>query len=217
MGFLRTTNRRTHGIEGDAVAVSQLLRRKKVGTRLGKGVHHCLVKGVTHRNVDGTSRSEAMKGCSIGDSVKLLPEPQNEHDRNAIRVLRIDGRQIGYISARQAKRFAGRVHLLTATVDSWASDDWGNDTLKLLVIDPTEQEPCESGLPAAKDQTWSTDPTGISVPPKPETAAPSVRKRDVLGCVLMGVLAASLLYEHWWLLGAAATGGVAYSVYLLRG
>lgn len=106
---------------------------------MAKGVHFCLVKGVTHSNPDGSSRSTAMNLCAIGDTVKLVPEPWNEHDRNAIRVLLLTGQEIGYISARQAARFAGKVDLLTATVHSRVKDDWGNDTLKLRVVNPAEQ------------------------------------------------------------------------------
>ena len=98
-----------------------------------KGVYFCEVKGVTHNNDDGTSRIAAQQLCSVGDTVRLVPEPSNIHDRNAIRVLLQTGEQIGYISARQAARFKGRVHLLTATVHSRIKDRWGNDTVKLRV------------------------------------------------------------------------------------
>jgi HIRAN domain len=119
---------------------------------LEKGIHFCMVKGVSHSNSDGSSRSEAMKLCSIGDTVKLEPEPWNEHDRNAIRVVLMTGQQIGYISARQAARFAGRVHLLTATVHSQVEDEWGNDTLKLKISErpaPAEQATGRGGCLAA--------------------------------------------------------------------
>jgi len=124
---------------------------------LAKGVHFCLVKGVTHRNSDGSSRSDAMKLCSIGDTVKLVPEPWNEHDRNAIAVVLLTGQQIGYISARQAARFAGIVHLLTATVHSRAKDDWGNDTLKLRVLNSAEQHTSQED--SSPDGTITAQPT----------------------------------------------------------
>jgi hypothetical protein len=106
----------------------------------GSGVHFCLVKGVTFNNDDGTSRREAQQLCSIGDMVKLVPEPNNEHDQHATKVVLQTGQQIGYISARQAARFDGIVHLLTATVDSRAEDEWGNATIKLRVVNSAEQE-----------------------------------------------------------------------------
>lgn len=99
-----------------------------------KGVYFCQVKGITYNNDDGTSRLEAIKQCSIGDAVKLVSDPQNPHDKNAIRVLLASGQQIGYISARQAARLAGNVHMLTAKVHSRVTDEWGNDTVKLRIV-----------------------------------------------------------------------------------
>jgi hypothetical protein len=123
-----------------------------------KGVYFCEVKAVTHNNDDGTSRIAAQQLCSIGDPVKLVPEPNNEHDRNAIRVLLQTGQQIGYISARQAARFAGKVHLLTATVHSRVKDEWGNDTIKLRVLNCAEQEAHKARSSTGKRQSPSLDP-----------------------------------------------------------
>jgi hypothetical protein len=99
------------------------------------GVHFFEVKGVTHNNDDGTSRIAAQQLCSIGETVKLVADPSNEHDRNAIRVVLLTGQQIGFISARQAARFQGKLQLLTATVFSRVKDEWGNETVKLRVTE----------------------------------------------------------------------------------
>ncbi len=123
-----------------------------------KGVYFCEVKGVTHNNDDGTSRMAAQQLCSIGDTVKLVPEPNNRHDRNAIRVVLQTGQQIGYISARQATRFAGKVHLLTATVHSRVKDEWGNDTVKLRVSNSIEQQARKARSSTAESQSTSLDP-----------------------------------------------------------
>jgi hypothetical protein len=129
-------------IAGTAVAAATAVKQEKLNRATLpplpnfsslKGVYFCEVKGVTHNNDDGTSRIAAQQLCSVGDTVRLVPEPSNIHDRNAIRVLLQTGEQIGYISARQAARFKGRVHLLTATVHSRIKDRWGNDTVKLRV------------------------------------------------------------------------------------
>ncbi len=122
-----------------------------------KGVYFCEVKGVTHNNDDGTSRIGAQQLCSIGDTVKLVPEPNNEQDRNAIRVLLQTGQQLGYISARQAARFAGKVHLLSATIHSRVKDDWGNYTVKLRVLNSAEQEAYKARSSTAKAQSPSLD------------------------------------------------------------
>jgi len=122
------------------------------------GVYFCEVKGVTHNNADGTNRAALQKLCDIGDTVQLVPEPNNPHDQHAIRVVLKTGQQIGYISARQAARFAGKVHLLTATVHSRVKDEWGNDTLKLRVVNSAEQQAHNAHLSNTKDQPPSLDP-----------------------------------------------------------
>jgi hypothetical protein len=113
--------------------------------RTSKGIHYCLVKGVTHQSDDGMSHRDAQQLCSIGDAVNLVPDPHNPHDRNAIRVKLKTGEQIGYISASQASRFAGKVHLLSATVHSRVADDWGNETVKLRVVNTEEQAAHDPG------------------------------------------------------------------------
>lgn len=122
-----------------------------------KGVHFCLVKGVTHNSADGTSHAANQQLCSIGDIVQLVPEPSNVHDRNAIRVVLRTGQQIGYISATQAARFAGKVHELIATVHSRVADDWGNETIKLRVVNSHEHPPCKVDSAIANPQSSFDD------------------------------------------------------------
>ena len=125
-----------HSAESGGDATSS---KPKQAPRISNGIHYCLVKGVTHPNDDGTSRKETQRLCSIGDAVNLVPDSHNPHDRNAIRVKLKTGEEIGYISASQAARFAGKVHLLSATVHSRVADDWGNETVKLRVVNTEEQ------------------------------------------------------------------------------
>jgi hypothetical protein len=127
-----------------AVAISKQEKSheesKQGQARLPRGVYFCLVKGVTHNNDDGSSRVAAQQACSMGDNVNLVADPRNPHDRNAIKVMLQSGQQIGFISSTQAARFAGKVHLLRATVHSRVADQWGNETLKLRVVNTTEQQ-----------------------------------------------------------------------------
>jgi HIRAN domain-containing protein len=95
--------------------------------------------------------------------MKLIPDPQNVHDHNAIRVELLNGERVGYISARQAGRFADKAHLLTATVHSRVKDEWGNDTIKLRVVNSLEQEEYERQSAA-------------STPGQSETQAPALER-----------------------------------------
>jgi hypothetical protein len=64
------------------------------------------VAGESFRNDDGTSRQAAIQRCEVGELLRLEPEPDNPHDRNAIRVLRGTGEQIGYIERQLAAQLA---------------------------------------------------------------------------------------------------------------
>jgi len=55
------------------------------------------VAGVTYENPDGSDRQEILEDCRSGEKLLLIREPNNEYDRNAIRVCRISREQIGYI------------------------------------------------------------------------------------------------------------------------
>lgn len=57
------------------------------------------VSGVTHRNLDGTSRQQAIQSCRVGDRVELIRDPENPFDPLAVKVCRLEGDQIGYLPA----------------------------------------------------------------------------------------------------------------------
>jgi len=63
------------------------------------------VAGESHRNADGSDRQSIIPRCRVGDLLVLEHEPDNPHDVNAIRVLRQNGEQIGYLE----REFAGQV------------------------------------------------------------------------------------------------------------
>jgi len=69
--------------------------------------HFCTrVAGVTYENRDGSSRQEAIQNCRCYEQVYLEPEPDNPVDPNAIRVVRGNGEQIGYLRADLAGEVA---------------------------------------------------------------------------------------------------------------
>jgi len=63
------------------------------------------VAGESHRNDDGSDRQAIIPRCRVGELLVLEQEPDNPHDINAIRVLRQNGEQIGYLE----REFAGQV------------------------------------------------------------------------------------------------------------
>ena len=64
----------------------------------------CAVAGVRYKNDDGSSRQEAINQCQSREMLRLVPEPDNPVDPNAVKVLRQNGQQIGYIPRRLAAR-----------------------------------------------------------------------------------------------------------------
>jgi hypothetical protein len=67
------------------------------------------VVGLDYANADRSNRrSEAMMTLP-GEPVRLVPEPRNKHDRNAIAVIGPRGIQLGYLSAERAPYVGGRI------------------------------------------------------------------------------------------------------------
>jgi hypothetical protein len=60
------------------------------------------IVGVTHPNKDGKSRQRLIAKCRVGETLVLVREPDNPVDSNAIRVVRLNGEQLGYIPAHVA-------------------------------------------------------------------------------------------------------------------
>jgi hypothetical protein len=66
-------------------------------------VHDTKVVGVSKENSDGISRQDIIKKeVEEGDSLILALEPENEWDKNAIKVLSKLGNQIGYLNREMA-------------------------------------------------------------------------------------------------------------------
>ena len=61
------------------------------------------IVGVTFPNPDGSSRQQILKRMRRAEceyeAVYLEPEPDNPHDKNAVKVLNIKGEQMGYLSS----------------------------------------------------------------------------------------------------------------------
>ncbi|WP_159981930.1 MULTISPECIES: HIRAN domain-containing protein [unclassified Novosphingobium] len=58
--------------------------------------------GERHDNDDGTSRQEELAHCQPGEEVRLVREPENEHDRMAVAVISCRGIKVGYLKRDRA-------------------------------------------------------------------------------------------------------------------
>jgi hypothetical protein len=63
------------------------------------------VHGIYHRNDDGSSRQTVISKCVPGEELNLVPEPDNPHDPNAVKVCRMNGEKLGYLSSEFASRY----------------------------------------------------------------------------------------------------------------
>jgi hypothetical protein len=73
---------------------------------------HTKVVGVMHHNADGSSRQDAIAKLIQFDQVDLVRNPEDEYDRNAIKVIAaIEGRQIqiGHIDKDLAWKIAPKM------------------------------------------------------------------------------------------------------------
>ena len=80
--------------------------------RFGRGkITHLFTKlvGVSHRNRDGSSRQRTISECQSFERLVLDHEEDNTHDSNAVRVLRSNGSQIGYLKAELAQAIVALV------------------------------------------------------------------------------------------------------------
>ena len=73
--------------------------------------YYAAVAGESHKNPDGTSRQAIIRNFAVrGALVQLIPEPQNPHDRNAIKLcLATTGYQFGYLPREQATEVTHRL------------------------------------------------------------------------------------------------------------
>jgi hypothetical protein len=69
------------------------------------GIRHFVthIAGVKHFNADGTSRQRVIRELQPHVLLRLEEEPDNLHDKNAVRVCLPDGRQVGYLPRELAR------------------------------------------------------------------------------------------------------------------
>ncbi|GEM_PF-2412672 len=63
------------------------------------------VAGESFDNDDGSSRQEILRRCTLGEPIYLIHQPHPQ-DKNAVKVCRANGEQIGWIRKEQSSEFA---------------------------------------------------------------------------------------------------------------
>jgi len=86
--------------------------RSPEGSSQGRVTHFFTnAVAVSERNPDGVGRQVIIVLLSPGEPLKLVPEPANPHDPNAIAVLNAKGEQIGYLNRDLAVHVTERTRL----------------------------------------------------------------------------------------------------------
>ena len=168
------------------------------------------VAGVSFKNADNTSRQKAIRDCRIGDSVALEHEEGNRHDKNAIRVLDSDRRQLGYLPREVAALLMdwyepGRSPLYCAVIDDIEKYQGGAcPVLRIVAALPSasEEKVLEyvSRLQGVRKPLQAVPRTPLSAAPK--AAQPRGKKAagaDGSGCmVLVTLLCAACVVLILW-------------------
>lgn len=115
------------------------------------------VVGESHANADGSSRQAELARCSVGEEVKLVPEPTNRFDPEALAVFSARGVQIGYL-AKGAKAIRRRIlagNPVTAMIASIGSGSAGLYGCEVKVSDSGPPVPAAKA-PAGSQHGGST-------------------------------------------------------------
>jgi single-stranded-DNA-specific exonuclease len=103
----------TPGVDLDVVLADTALLLDRLFSRsedyLGDGALGLEEAGAFHTKVAGVTfegRQTIIQSLSPGQPLVLQREPSNPHDPHAVKVLKDDGQQVGYLSARVAARLA---------------------------------------------------------------------------------------------------------------
>jgi single-stranded-DNA-specific exonuclease len=102
----------------------KLNQNVKSAIGLDKQDYFTKVVGVTYEN-----RQQIIRRLRPGQEIKLVREPHNQHDRNAIAVRLNTGEQIGYIRKEMARDLAPRLdrlgHSVTGVINHITGGEFG--------------------------------------------------------------------------------------------
>jgi HIRAN domain-containing protein len=99
------------------------------------------VAGESYPNRDGTDRQAIIASCRVGEALVLDAEPDNPVEENAVRMLRRDGQQIGYLEHGMAARLVDDLSEFTAFVAGIGQGGGGPYLgVSLLIVDNDGQD-----------------------------------------------------------------------------
>ena len=81
----------------------------KGATHVEKGAFHTKVVGVTFDNPDGRNRQDIIAHLSQSSKIHLERDRGNAYDSNAVKVVDIDGNQLGFLSKEISADLAPRL------------------------------------------------------------------------------------------------------------
>ncbi len=107
------------------------------------------VRGESFQNDDGTNRQDIIKELKAGQSVNLIADPMNEYDRNAVAVITLDGKQIGFLpsdardssSILRGEPIIAKIHKLTGGTNWFARTILGKKHIGVVLkLSKSEQD-----------------------------------------------------------------------------
>jgi late competence protein required for DNA uptake (superfamily II DNA/RNA helicase) len=117
------------------------------------------VVGVTYDD-----RQNVVAQLMIGEQIRLVREPTNSHDTNAIRVERLDGSQFGYINSTLAAELAAGFDQYKAPVDAVVREVVGGfDAYSNLGVNIEFVVPESKAESPADVQNWRLEPDHCTV------------------------------------------------------
>ena len=99
------------------------------------------IRGVTHRNGDGSERQEILSRCSEGEKLFLHRDYDNPEDNNAVVVRRMNGEKLGYLSRSVAEDVAPKLdsgERLKAKIENLTGGGSKNRGCNLRIYTPRE-------------------------------------------------------------------------------
>ena len=114
-----------------------------------------MLAGINHTNMAGVHRQIVIRRCAIGEEVILVRDRDNPYDGNAIRCLRLNGEDVGFVPAWYAEDlapFMDRKQAVKAKVTKIKpfESSGGNDLLGIEISITKYKRPRKKRAPKAK-------------------------------------------------------------------